>query len=166
MSEICGILENLPTRAVCPAILAAPLAGTVVPLTEVNDALFAGKILGDGIAIEPTDGRLFAPCDGVVTGIFHTGHMVTVRADSGCKILLHIGIDTVKLNGKFFRIVARTGSRIRKGDLLVRFDIRGLRSAGCRLTAPMIICNTADYSAVTPVASGIISAGRNLLSLK
>ena len=166
MSEIYGILENLPTRAVSPAVLAAPLAGTVVPLAEVSDALFAGKILGDGIAIEPTDGKLFAPCDGIVTGVFHTGHMVNIRADSGCKILLHIGIDTVKLGGKFFRTVTRAGSRVRKGDLLVRFDIRGLRSAGCRLTAPMIICNTADYSVVTPVASGLIPAGENLLSLK
>ena len=166
MSEFYGILENLPTLAVGPAVLAAPLAGTVVPLAEVSDATFAGKVLGDGIAIEPTEGRLVAPCDGIVTGVFHTGHIVNIRSDNGCKILLHIGIDTVKLNGRFFSAIARAGDRVRKGDLLVRFDIGGLRSAGYTLTAPMIICNSADYAAVTPVASGIIPAGENLLDLR
>ena len=166
MNEIYGILENLPTRAVCPSVLAAPLAGTVVPLTEVSDATFAGKVLGDGIAIEPTDGRLVAPCDGIVTGVFHTGHIVNIRSDDGCKILLHIGIDTVKLNGRFFSAIARAGDRVRKGDLLVQFDIGGLRASGYRLTAPMIVCNSADYSAVTPMASGIIPAGENLLDLR
>ena len=166
MKNFYGVLENLPARAVYPAMLAAPLAGTVVPLTEVNDAMFAGKMLGDGIAIEPSDGRLFAPCSGVVTCVFHTGHAVNIRSDDGCKILLHIGIDTVRLGGRFFRTVAKAGDRVRKGDLLVRFDIRGLRSEGCHLTAPMIICNTVDYTAVTPVASGTISAGENLLALK
>lgn len=166
MRDFYGVLENLPTRAVCPAILAAPLAGTIVPLTEVNDAIFAGKMLGDGIAIEPSDGRLFAPCSGIVTSVFHTGHAVSIRSDDGCKILLHIGIDTVKSGGRFFRTAAKAGDRVHKGDLLVRFDIHGLRSAGCHLTAPMIICNTVDYAAVTAVASGSISAGENLLSLK
>ena len=166
MSEIYGILENLPTRAVGPAVLGAPLAGTVVPLDEVSDATFAGKILGDGIAIEPSEGRLVAPCDGIVTGVFHTGHIVNIRSDNGCKILLHIGIDTVKLNGRFFSAIARAGDRVRKGDLLVRFDISGLRTEGYRLTAPMIICNSSDYAAVTPVASGIVPAGENLLDLR
>ena len=166
MSEIYGILENLPTRAVGPSVLAAPLAGTVVPLTEVSDAMFAGKMLGDGIAIEPTEGRLVSPCDGIVTGVFHTGHMVNIRSDDGCKILLHIGIDTVKLDGRFFSAIARAGDRVRKGDLLVHFDITGLRTAGYQLTAPMIICNSDEYTAVTPVASGVVPAGENMLDLR
>ena len=166
MNKIYDISNNFPTHAVSPAVLAAPLAGAVVPLAEVSDEMFAGKVLGDGIAIEPTEGRLVAPCDGIVTGVFHTGHIVNIRSDDGCKILLHIGIDTVKLNGRFFSAIARAGDRVRKGDLLVRFDIGGLRMSGYRLTAPMIICNSADYTAVTPVASGIIPAGENLLDLR
>ena len=162
MRTIREIFEDPPV----PTVLGAPLAGDVVPLSEIDDAAFAGKILGDGVAIEPSEGRLVAPCDGIVTGVFHSGHIVNIRSNDGCKILLHIGLDTVHLCGRFFRPVARPGDRVKKGDLLVSFDIGSVRSAGFRLTAPMIICNSADYAAVTPVASGTILAGDSLLDLR
>ena len=153
-------------RGALPAVLGAPLAGAVVPLCELDDAVFAEKILGDGVAIEPEEGRLVAPCDGIVTGVFYTGHIVNIRSDLGCKILLHIGIDTVKLGGRFFHPVARPGDRVVKGDLLVRFDIDGLRRAGCGLAAPMIICNTGDYESVTQLASGTVAFGERLIDLR
>lgn len=142
------------------------LSGTVVKLEDVEDEVFSAKVLGDGIAVEPSEGKLFAPCNGKVDMVFDTKHAVNLVSNSGCEILLHIGIDTVKLNGEFFETYVTDGQQINKGDLLISFDIDGIKKAGYKTTTPMIICNTDDYNSISAVAKGSISAGEKILEIK
>ncbi len=139
--------------------LYAHLTGTVIPLENVEDEAFSSGMLGEGTAIEPAEGRLYAPCDGRVDMVFDTRHAINLVSKDGCEILLHIGIDTVKLNGQFFEAHVSDGQEVRKGDLLISFDMDGIRKAGFKTTTPMIICNTDDYRTITTAASGIVSAG-------
>lgn len=145
--------------------LYAHLNGTVVALEAVEDEVFSGKVLGEGIAVEPIEGKLYAPCDGKIESVFDTGHAVNIISDNGCEILLHIGIDTVKLNGKFFESHINDGQTIKKGDLLISFDIEEIKKAGYKTTTPMIVCNTDDYESIKTVASGKISAGSEIIKI-
>lgn len=145
--------------------LYAHLNGNVIPLEQVEDEAFSEKVLGDGVAIEPTEGKLYAPCDGKVDMIFDTKHAVNLVSSDGCEILLHIGIDTVKLGGQFFEAHVSDGQDIHKGDLLISFDIDGIKSAGYKVTTPMIICNTDDYNSIETIASGSVSAGEKLINI-
>lgn len=142
------------------------LNGKIVNLEDVEDEAFSSKVLGDGIAVEPAEGKLYAPCDGKVDMVFDTKHAINLVSSEGCEILLHIGIDTVKLNGEFFEAHVSDGQEIHKGDLLITFDIDGIRNAGYKTTTPMIICNTDDYSEVAAAASGSISAGEKIIEIK
>lgn len=145
--------------------LSAYMNGTVVPLEEVKDEAFSQKILGDGVAIEPKEGRLYAPCDGTVEMVFDTKHAINLVSDQGCEILLHVGIDTIKLGGKYFEVHASDGQKIHKGDLLISFDLDGIRSEGYQTTTPLIICNTEDYSRIKTVKSKEVSAGELLIKV-
>ncbi len=149
-----------------PQTLYAPMKGEVVPLGQVKDEAFSQEILGKGIAIEPSEGKLFAPCDGTVEMVFETGHAVNLRSEEGCELLLHIGLDTVKLNGKFFRPQVKQGQKVRRGDPLISFDMEGIRKAGYALTTPMVVCNSDSYTQVQTVASGRVSAGQKMIELK
>lgn len=142
------------------------LNGKIVNLEDVEDEAFSSKVLGDGIAVEPAEGKLYAPCDGKVDMVFDTKHAINLVSSEGCEILLHIGIDTVKLNGEFFEAHVSDGQEIHRGDLLITFDIDGIRNAGYKTTTPMIICNTDDYSEVVAAASGSISAGEKIIEIK
>lgn len=139
--------------------------GTIVLLENVEDEAFASKMLGDGIAIEPTDGKLYAPCDAKVDMVFDTKHAINLVSKDGCEILLHIGIDTVKLSGKFFEAHVSDGQEICKGDLLISFDIEGIRNAGYKITTPMIICNTGDYNSVEVMATGNTTVGKKIITI-
>ena len=145
--------------------LFAHLNGKIIPLEEVEDEAFATKVLGDGIAIEPTEGKLYAPCDGKVDMVFDTGHAVNLVSKDGCEILLHVGIDTVKLAGKFFEAHVSDDQEIHKGDLLITFDIDEIKNAGYKTTTPMIICNTDDYASVEVVAGKNVSAGEKIIKI-
>lgn len=140
--------------------------GSILPLSEVNDEVFSEKILGDGIAIEPSEGKLYAPCSGRISMAADTGHAVTIISDKGCEILLHIGIDTVQLNGKYFKTHVESEQEIKKGDLLVTFDIDKIREAGYEMTIPMIICNTGDYRNITPLAADKTIPGNEILKIE
>lgn len=146
--------------------LYAHLNGEIVPLENVDDEAFSSKVLGDGIAIEPSVGKLYAPCDGKVDMLFDTMHAINLVSADGCEILLHIGIDTVKLGGKFFEAHVSDGQEIHKGDLLISFNIEEIRKAGYKTTTPMIICNTDDYSEITAAANGKITAQKAVLKIK
>lgn len=146
-------------------LLYAHLNGTVVPLEDVEDEAFSSKVLGEGAAIEPTEGKLYAPCDGKVEMVFDTKHAINLVSKDGCEILLHIGIDTVKLGGKFFEVHVCDGQEIRRGDLLISFNMEEIRKAGFKTTTPMIICNTDDYHAVTTIASGKVSADEAIIQI-
>lgn len=169
-------LENAPkTPAAAPAapaaaakdtVLAACLTGTVVPLAEVKDEAFASGALGDGIAIEPAVGELVAPADGEISSTFDTHHAVGMTTVDGAELLMHIGIDTVKLGGKYFTYLVNEGDKVRKGQPLIRFDIEAIKAEGYPVTTPLIVCNTDEYAAVTPKASGTVKQGDALLELK
>ncbi len=145
-------------------MLSAHMAGRIVPLAEVPDDVFAKKMLGDGIAVEPSDGRLYAPCDAVVADVFDTGHAVNLTAE-GCEILLHIGIDTVKLGGKYFTTHVTKGQTVKKGEVLVSFDMEGIKNEGYALTTPMVVCNSDEFSEIKALAEGDVTPTRDLLKL-
>ena len=145
--------------------LFSPLSGTVLPLEEVEDEAFSSKVLGEGTVVEPTEGRLYAPCDGRVETVFDTMHAINIVSAEGAEILLHIGIDTVKLGGKFFETHVSEGQEIRKGDLLITFDIEEIRKAGFKTTTPFIICNSEEYGEVRAVKGGAIKAGESIIRI-
>ena len=146
--------------------LFAHLSGEIVKLEDVDDEAFSSKVLGEGVAIEPTEGKLYAPCDGKVDMVFATNHAINIVSSDGCEILLHIGIDTVKLKGKFFEAHVSDGQEFKKGDLLISFDIEGIKNAGYKTTTPMIICNSDDYTMVNTMAGGNIRAGAKIIEIK
>lgn len=146
--------------------LFAHLNGKVVKLEDVQDEVFSAKILGDGIAIEPSEGKLYAPCDCKVDSVFDTKHAINLISSNGCEILLHIGIDTVKLNGKFFESHVSDGQEVHKGDLLISFNMEEIVKAGYKITTPMIICNTDDYNSIKMVSSGVVSASSKVIEVE
>ncbi len=148
-----------------PITMYAHLNGTIVNIEDVEDDVFSQKILGGGIAIEPKEGRLYAPCDGRVDSVAGTKHAVNILSSDGAEVLLHIGIDTVKLGGKHFEAHVTDGQEIKKGDLLISFDIEAIKAEGYRLTTPLIICNTDEYSSLTPAAQGKVAVGDEILKL-
>ena len=152
-----------PAPAAKDTVLSACLNGTVVPLADVKDEAFASGALGDGIAIEPTDGELVAPADGEISSTFETHHAVGMTTVDGAELLMHIGIDTVKLGGKHFTYLVNEGDKVRKGQPLIRFDIEAIKAEGYPVTTPLIVCNTDEYAAVTPKASGTVKQGDALL---
>lgn len=123
----------------------APMAGKAVPVTEVPDPTFAEGMLGNGIAIEPSDGKVYAPCDATVDMMFTTGHAVSLVADCGAEILIHVGLETVSLEGKPFTIHVANGDKVKKGQLLIEADLEAIKAAGLPTITPMLICNTDDY---------------------
>lgn len=171
-------LENAPktpaaTAAPAPAapaakdtVLSACLNGTVVPLADVKDEAFASGVLGDGIAIEPTDGELVAPADGEISSTFETHHAVGMTTTDSAELLMHIGIDTVKLGGKHFTYLVNEGDKVKKGQPLIRFELEAIKAEGYPVTTPLIVCNTDDYAAVAAKASGTVKQGDALLELK
>ncbi len=149
-----------------PQRLGAHLAGTVVPMEQVQDEAFASCVLGEGVAIEPTEGKLYAPADALVDNLFDTHHAIGLVTDTGVELLLHIGIDTVKLGGQHFTAHVKTGQKVKKGDLLISFDLEAIKAAGYLCTTPMIVCNTDDYVAVKTLAAGTVAPGQDLLQVE
>ena len=163
-------LENAPktpaAHAAKDTVLSACLNGTVVPLADVKDEAFASGALGDGIAIEPTDGELVAPADGEISSTFETHHAVGMTTADGAELLMHIGIDTVKLGGRHFTYLVNEGDKVKKGQPLIRFELEAIKAEGYPVTTPLIVCNTDDYAAVEAKASGAVKQGDALLELK
>ena len=155
-----------PAAAAKDTVLSACLNGTVVPLAEVKDEAFASGALGDGIAIEPIDGELVAPADGEISSTFETHHAVGMTTVDGAELLMHIGIDTVKLGGKHFTYLVNEGDKVKKGQPLIRFELEAIKAEGYPVTTPVIVCNTDDYAAVAAKASGTVKQGDALLELK
>ena len=155
-----------PAAAAKDTVLSACLNGTVVPLADVKDEAFASGALGDGIAIEPIDGELVAPADGEISSTFETHHAVGMTTVDGAELLMHIGIDTVKLGGKHFTYLVSEGDKVKKGQPLIRFELEAIKAEGYPVTTPLIVCNTDDYAAVAAKASGTVKQGDALLELK
>ncbi len=145
------------------AVYVSHMNGTMKLMCEVEDETFAQCMLGDGVAVEPSEGKLYSPCDGTVQTVFDTKHAIALESDEGSEILLHIGIDTVQLGGKHFTTHVEDDQKVKKGDLLIEFDIDAIKAEGYKVTTPMIICNTDDYNSVKPLKSGPVKAGEDLL---
>ena len=155
-----------PAKAGKSTILGAHMKGEVVKLADVADEAFASGAMGDGIAIEPSEGKLYAPADGTIETVFETKHAVGMTTDDGVELLLHIGIDTVKLGGKYFEAHVAPEAMVKKGDLLVSFDMEAIKAEGYPLTTPMIVCNTDDYAYIEMLTSGAVENGTDLLKVQ
>lgn len=145
----------------------APLNGKVIPKEQIPDEVFSTGVLGECVAIEPADGKLYAPADGEVVTVYTTKHAINFMTDSGVELLLHMGLDTVKLQGKHFKIYVKDGEKIKKGSLLAEMDLKGIHADGYSTVTPVVICNTKDFDAVAPAyEKEDIQSGALLLSLR
>ncbi|KAA6460483.1 beta-glucoside-specific PTS transporter subunit IIABC [Bacillus thuringiensis] len=145
--------------------IVSPLTGNITPLNQVKDPVFASEAMGKGIAIEPTVGEVYSPVNGIITTIFPTGHAVGITSDEGAEILIHIGINTVQLEGKYFTSHVKTGEKITKGQHLIDFEMEKIKEAGYLVTTPVIITNTAQYMDIIGINKREITKNEHLLTL-
>lgn len=146
-------------------VLLAPLAGKVVTLSDVSDPVFSSGAMGQGIAIKPSDYAVYAPADAEVTLAFATGHAFSLKTESGAEVFIHVGVNTVTLNGEGFELKVENGAKVKAGDLLGTFDKEKITAAGLDDTTVVIVTNTADYHAVLSLASGQVEIGDRLLQV-
>lgn len=144
----------------------APVAGEVVALADVNDPVFSSGAMGQGLAIKPSEGVVYAPADAEVTIAFATGHAYGLKTSNGAEILIHVGIDTVSMNGEGFNHTVAQGDKVKAGDVLGTFDSAKIAAAGLEDTTMVIVTNTADYASVTPVGQGTVSKGDAVIEVK
>lgn len=145
--------EAVGTEASGELTVGAPLSGSVVTLQETGDETFGSEVLGKGFAIEPTEGKVKAPCAGTITALM--GHAIGMECDNGVELLIHIGIDTVRLEGRHYTPHIEEGRRVEAGQLLMEFDILAIQKAGYRTVAPVIVTNAGDYAEITGAAGNI-----------
>lgn len=146
-------------------VIGAPLTGEVIELSEVPDAVFASGALGEGTAIIPTEGKVVAPCDGVISATMDTKHAIGLTSEDGLEILIHVGINTVALEGKHYEYMISEGSQVKKGDVLLKFDIKGIKAAGYSLHTPVIVTNHDEYVSIKTMVESTVKAGEDLLSI-
>ena len=157
--------KTAPTSSGTDTDVISPLKGKIIPLEKVGDEVFSSGMLGKGIAVEPTEGKVFAPVDGVIDNITETKHAIGILANNDANILIHVGIDTVKLNGRNFDVKVKEGAKIKKGDLLLTFDMNGIKKSGYKVTTPIVICNSDDFKSVEAVASGNVNIGDTIIKI-
>lgn len=158
-----GIFSKLfgkPMDEIC-----APVAGEAIPVSQVSDPTFSEEMLGKGVAIRPTEGRVVAPCDATVDMMFDTGHAVSLVCDNGAEVLIHIGLDTVALKGKHYTVHAKNGDKVKKGQLLIEFDMAAIAADGYDTVTPVVICNSGDYKTVEAVTGKTVAAGEAVIRL-
>lgn len=163
--EVSNEEKSVDNVKVKKEVLVSPIKGEFLSLSEVSDAAFSGEIMGKGLAIEPSEGKVFAPCDGTVLTIFPTKHAIGLITENGAEVLIHIGMDTVRLEGKYFETHVEQAQKVKKGDLLVSFDMDAIKSEGYLLQTPMIITNTNDYLDIIPTEKNSLSVGEEVLTL-
>jgi len=145
--------------------LVAPIKGELKQLSDIADAAFSSGAMGNGIAIAPSEGKVYAPADGTITAFFATGHAIGITTDKGAEIIIHVGMDTVKLEGKGFEPKVKQGDKVKKGDLLLEFDIDYITSEGYSVDTPVIITNTPKYDDVIPTDAASAEVGDTLITL-
>lgn len=159
LKEALGLKDKIST-------ILAPIEGYACPLREVNDPTFGQEILGKGIAIKPSKGRVVSPIDGTVELVFDTKHAVSITGDSGEEILIHIGIDTVNLKGKYFTTHVKAGDKVKAGDLLVEFDMEQIKESGYDTITPIIICNSGEYKEINAIPSKEVKELDDIINIK
>ena len=146
--------------------ITSPVEGKVIPLTEVKDPTFSQEILGKGAAIIPEKGVVYAPFDGKVDAVFETGHALGLVSEDGVELLVHVGIDTVNLKGKHFTPKKKSGDTMKKGDILLEFDIDKIKADGYDVTTPIIISNTEQFAKVKACEDKVVTKESKLLSVQ
>ena len=146
--------------------VASPLVGQVIPLSEVNDPVFASEAMGKGCAVIPTEGKVYAPFDGTIVGLLDSHHAVGIESENGIEILIHVGMDTVKLNGKHFTCHIEDGQHVKCGQLLLEFDIDAIKKEGYEVVTPIVITNSDEFTEITTETAGQVKNGDELLKLK
>ena len=157
--------ETAADAAAADSTISSPLQGKAIALEEVKDEVFSQKILGDGIAVVPEKGELYAPADGVIESVFGTKHAISMKTAAGAELLMHIGMDTVKRDGKGFDPQVKDGETVKKGQLLMKFDLDGIKADGYDVTTPIVVTN-ADEFTIKTVAEGAVVPGAALLKLE
>lgn len=161
--EVAG---TAPSEAIAKAQnVTSPLTGSVIALTDVKDEVFSSEAMGKGVAIEPSEGKVLAPFDGKIVSLLDSHHAVGIEGNNQVEILIHVGMDTVKLEGKYFTPHVKEGDTVKKGDLLIEFDIQGIQDAGYPVTTPVVVTNTDEFEDVVAAVSGNVKAGEELLKL-
>ena len=145
-------------------VIQSPMHGDAFSLTEVNDETFASKLMGNGIAIIPSSNQVVSPVNGTVESIFKTNHAIGIKSSSGAEVLIHVGLNTVELDGRFFDAKVKTDDKISVGDLLLEFDREAILEAGYDLTTPVIITNSEDYTAIESTTAGPVRISDNLIT--
>ena len=125
--------------------ITSPVNGRAIPMSQVADPTFSQEILGKGTAVVPADGRVVAPADGVVTMVFDTKHALSLKTDSGAELIIHIGLDTMQLKGQYFKAYVEEGKKVKRGDLLMEFELDKIKEEGYDVTTPVIVCNTPEF---------------------
>jgi PTS system beta-glucosides-specific IIC component len=141
------------------------MKGTLKELSEAEDEAFSSGALGQGVAIEPSEGKLYSPCDGEIVTFFPTGHAIGMITDGGVELLIHVGMDTVDMKGDGFSPKAKQGDKVKKGDLLLEFDIDKIKAAGHSIISPVIVTNTDDYADIVPGQTGAVNAGDEIITI-
>lgn len=157
--------DNLSVADAITDIVYAPCNGTVIPLKEINDGVFSEGYIGEGLAIEPVDGSFYAPFDCTVAMVFDTHHAIALHTANGTELILHVGLDTVKLNGQHLEVFVQEGQKIQKGDLILRADLEGIQSAGCRTVTPVVITGAGGAESVELLKTGPVHIGDAVLKV-
>ena len=163
LSRILNKSENTPTKPEKEVV--SPLTGEVIPLETVNDEAFAEKSMGDGLAIIPAEGSLYAPVSGTVQALFPTNHAIAIAGDNGINVILHIGIDTVKMDGDGFISLVQQGDKVEKGQLLITFDINKIKSRGYETNIMIVLPDSSEYGSLHKRDAGQIKPQEKLLWL-
>ena len=157
--------DNLSVADAITDIVYAPCNGTVIPLKEINDGVFSEGYIGEGLAIEPVDGSFYAPFDCSVAMVFDTHHAIALHTANDTELILHVGLDTVKLNGQHLEVFVQEGQKIQKGDLILRADLEGIQSAGCRTVTPVVITGAGGAESVELLKTGPVHIGDDVLKV-
>ena len=159
-------VEEKETISLKDEELACPASGEMIALEDVNDPIFSSKAMGEGVAFKLTDGHIYSPVEGEVIMAAKTGHAIGLKSTNGAEVLIHIGMDTVNMNGEGFNVLVKEGQKVSKGDLLVEADLEVIKKAGYDNITPVIITNTSDYKEIIPVNYGIKTAKEKMLEVK
>lgn len=147
-------------------IIAAPVKGELVGIDKVNDVTFSQETLGKGVAIEPAEGKIYAPADGTVSSVISTGHAVAITSKDGVELLVHVGLETVELKGKYFKTHVKEGQAVKEGDLLIEVDLEKTREEGYDMIVPVVIMNTEAFSEITSEVNRKINHGDEIVKIK
>ena len=158
-------VEKEEEKQISEKVIKSPMNGTVIPLSEVPDAVFSSEMLGKGFGVEPSEGKAYAPVDGEVTTVFDTKHALGLMSKNGVELLIHIGMDTVKLNGRGFDVKVKAGDQVKAGDLLAEFDMDLIKSEGYPVTTAVVITNTDDCEAIGEVKTGAVTKDTDVLTV-